>query len=82
MRPPMRGAFLSTSPISEVNLFMSKITITKMVCRDILMTALPRNVARKNVLNGISMCPQVNPAKSKNGFGTEANSNMPQNPIF
>jgi len=39
-------------------------------------------VAEKNVLKGIRKCPQVIPAKSNKGFGTDAHTNMVQNPYF
>jgi hypothetical protein len=34
-----------------------------------LTIAFPMNVAPKNIWNGIKKWPQVNPAKSNNGFG-------------
>lgn len=45
-----------------------------------LMIALPIKVAEKNVRKGILKCPQVIPAKSKRGLGTEASKRMVMNP--
>lgn len=44
--------------------------MTKMVCRWVLMIALPITVAPKKVEKGTKKWPHVMPAKSKKGFGT------------
>ena len=46
------------------------------------MIAFPIKVAPKNVLKGIRKCPLVIPAKSKSGFGIEAQAKIAQNPYF
>lgn len=47
-----------------------------------LMIALPIIVAEKKVMKGILKWPQVIPAKSKRGFGTDANNKIVMNPCF
>lgn len=42
----------------------------------ILITALPSNVAPKNVQNGTKKWPHVIPAKSNNGFGIYFENNI------
>ena len=42
----------------------------------------PMAVAVKNVIKGIPKCPHVIPAKSNNGFGTEAQIKTVIKPYF
>lgn len=46
-----------------------KATTTNNTCMLILIAALPRRVAPKNVQNGIKKCPHVIPARSNSGLG-------------
>lgn len=46
------------------------------------MNDFPMKVAEKKVLKGIPKWPQASPARSKNGFGIEANIKIVINPYF
>jgi hypothetical protein len=71
----------STSFIS-VNKQKENLNNKYYTCTLALINALPIKVAPKKVSNGILKCPHVIPAKSNNGFGIEANNNIPKNPSF
>lgn len=46
-----------------------KKVVDRLTWIDDFTTAFPRNVAPKNVENGIKKCPQVIPARSNKGLG-------------
>jgi len=46
------------------------------------MIDFPKKVAPKNVQKGIRKCPQVNPARSKRGFGIDAQISTHMNALF
>lgn len=65
---PTPGIFPTISSTLAIRVSL-KATTTNNTCILILMAALPKRVAPKNVQNGIKKCPHVIPARSNNGFG-------------
>lgn len=67
--------------IAETVYFLNT-DITNSIWMCTLIIALPIKVAVKNFLNGILKCPHVIPAKSKRGFGIDAQARIVMNPYF
>lgn len=62
--------------------YFLQIVITNSIWICTFMMAFPINVGTKNFLKGIRKWPQVIPAKSKSGFGMDAQRRMVINPYF
>lgn len=56
--------------------------MTNSICKWDLIKALPIKQAEKNILKGMRRCPQAIPAKSKRGFGIDAQNRTVQKPYF
>lgn len=68
--------------IKAATVYFLNTNMTKSIWIWTLIIAFPINVAVKNFLNGTLKCPQVIPAKSNNGFGTEAPIKIVIKPYF
>ena len=81
--PYYRNGKCFSQKVSNCSTYDSEKTkITRIICKWVFTIDFPNATAEKNFKNGISKYPLNIPAKSNKGLGTEANTNIANQPYY